>query len=109
MLFNLSLKNSDGSLDLLIASGSSWSNCISYAEGTGKEIIGVSALIYDNFILNNSSLSGYYQILLKNESSPESSNTIIYDTFENVSTWAQSQSGYVVTGLQFKKMSYITI
>ena len=109
MLFNVTLKNVDGSLDLLIISGSSWSNCVSYVEGTEKQIVGISALIYDNFILNNSSLSGYYQILLKNESAPESSNTIIYDTFENVSTWAQSQSGKEVTSCQFQKKSYIAI
>jgi hypothetical protein len=109
MLFNLTLKNVDGTIDSLIVDASSWSNCLSYAEGTGKEIQVISKLIGDDFILNNTSLSGYYQIILKGDTAPELSNTIIYDTFENSSTWAQNQSGKEVVSFQFQKKSYVAI
>jgi hypothetical protein len=109
MLFNLTLKSNEGALDLLVVSGSSWSNCLSYAEGTGKEIQAISTVIYDNIILNDTSLSGYYQVLLKGVITPEVLNTVIYDTFENASTWAQGQVNKEVVSLQFQKKSFITI
>ena len=110
MLFNLSFNNvnsTEGSL--FIVNASSWSNCLSYAEGTGKEIQGISKLINDDLILNDTSLDGCYQIILKGTTTPEISNTIIYDTFENASTWAQNQSGKEVVSFQFQKKTYVAI
>jgi hypothetical protein len=109
MLFNLSLKNIDSSVDLLIVSGSSWSNCLAYAEGTEKEIQSINLLNVDNIILNDTSLSGLYQIILKDTTSPQTSNNIIYDTFDNSSTWAQNQPNKEVVSIQYQKRSFIAI
>ena len=109
MLFNLSLKNVDSSIDLLVVSGSSWSNCLSYAEGTEKEIQGINLLIIDNIILNNTSLSGLYQIVLKDITTSQTSNNIIYDTFDNSVTWANSQSNKEVISVQYQKRSFVAI
>jgi hypothetical protein len=109
MLFNLSLKNVDSSIDLLIVSGSSWSNCLSYAEGTEKEIQSILLSNVDNIILNNTSLSGCYLIVLKDITTSQISNNIIYDTFENSSIWAQNQSNKEVTNIQYQKKSFVAI
>ncbi len=110
MLFNLTFSNAgnDGG-NSFIVNASSWSNCLSYAEGTGNEIQGISKLISDNFILNDASLDGCYQIILKGVTTPEISNVVMYDTFDNVSTWAQNQSGKEVVSLQFQKKTYVAI
>ena len=109
MLFNLSLKNVDSSIDLLIVSGSSWSNCLSYAEGTEKEIQSILLSNVDNIILNNTSLSGCYLIVLKDIITSQISNNIIYDTFENSSIWVQNQSNKEVTNIQYQKKSFVAI
>jgi len=109
MLFNLTLKNSDSSIDLLVVSGSSWSNCLAYAEGTEKEIQSIILFNFDNIILNDASLSGLYLIILKDITTQETSNNIIYDTFENSSTWAQNQSNKEVVTIQYQKRSFIAI
>jgi hypothetical protein len=109
MLFNLSLKNSDLSVDLLVVSGSSWSNCLAYAEGTEKEIQSIIVSNFDNIILNDTSLSGLYLITLKDMTTQELSNNIIYDTFENSSTWAQNQSNKEVVNITYQKRSFIAI
>jgi hypothetical protein len=108
MLFNLSLKNSE-SIDLLVVSGSSWANCLSYAEGTEKEIQSIILSNFDNVILNDASLSGFYLIVLKDITTSETSNNIIYDTFENSSTWAQNQSNKQVVNMHYQKRSFIAI
>jgi hypothetical protein len=110
MLFNLTFNNAgnDGG-NSFIVNASSWSNCLSYAEGTGKEIQGISKLINDNFILNDASLNGCFQVLLKDITTSEVSNTIIYDTLANVYTWTQNQSGKEVVSLQFQKKTYVAI
>jgi hypothetical protein len=109
MLFNLSLKNVDSSIDLLVISGSSWSNCLSYAEGTGKEIQSINLLIVDNIILNNTSLNGLYLIVLKDITTSQTSNNIIYDTLDNSIIWANSQSGKDVINVQYQKRSFVAI
>jgi hypothetical protein len=109
MLFNLSLKNVDSSIDLLIVSGSSWSNCLSYAEGTEKEIQSILLSNIDNIILNNTSLSGCYLIVLKDITTSQISNNIIYDTFENSSIWVQNQSNKEVVNIQYQKRSFVAI
>jgi hypothetical protein len=109
MLFNLSLKNADTSIDLLVVSGSSWSDCLSYAEGTEKEIKSIILSNFDNIILNDTSLSGLYLIVLKDIITLETSNNIIYDTFDNSSTWAQNQTNKEVVNIQYQKRSFIAI
>lgn len=109
MLFYLSLKNVESSIDLLVVSGSSWSNCLSYAEGTEKEIQSILLLNVDNIILNNTSLNGYYLIVLKDITTSQTSNNIIYDTFENSSIWAQNQSNKEVANIQYQKRSFVAI
>ena len=109
MLFYLSLKNVDSSIDLLVVSGTSWSNCLSYAEGTEKEIQSILLLNVDNIILNNTSLNGYYLIVLKDITTSQTSNNIIYDTFENSSIWAQNQSNKEVANIQYQKRSFVAI
>ena len=109
MLFNLSLKNVDSSIDLFVVSGSSWSNCLSYAEGTEKEIQSIILSNFNNIILNDTSLSGFYLIVLKDITTSETSNNIIYDTFDNSSTWALTQSNKEVINIQYQKRSFIAI
>ena len=109
MLFYLSLKNVESSIDLLVVSGSSWSNCLSYAEGTEKEIQSILLPNVDNIILNNASLDGFYLIVLKDITTSQTSNNIIYDTFENSSIWAQNQSNKEVANIQYQKRSFVAI
>jgi len=109
MLFNLSLKNVDASIDLFVVSGSSWSNCLSYAEGTGKEIQYIILSNFNNIILNDTSLSGFYLIVLKDTTTSETTNNIIYDTFNNSCNWVLSQSNKEVINIQYQKRSFIAI
>jgi len=109
MLFTVSAKNVDQSIDLYAISATSWSNCVSYIEDTGKEIQGINLLPIDNIILNNTSLNGMFQIILKDITTQETSNNFIYDTFENSSTWAQNQSNKEVVNVQYQKRSFIAI
>ena len=47
--------------------------------------------------------------LLKDIKTSQTSNNIIYDTFDNSVTWANSQSNKEVISVQYQKRSFIAI
>jgi len=109
MLFNLTLINTDNSLDVLLVSASTWSNLFSYAEGTGKNINSMGEITLSNLMLNNTSLFYSYNVNLTNTVTKLNSYYIIYDTFDNVITWVNQQSDVYINGLNYQKRQFVSI
>jgi hypothetical protein len=107
MLFNCALKISGINLNKLI-SGNTWSSCAAYLEGTGDVISSIN-IQNQNFIGNNTSSSESYNVGLKDDVTNISSSYIIYDTYDNVISWVNSQTGKRLQNLQYQNIPFVQI
>ena len=107
MLFSCSLKIS-GVNSIKLISGNTWSSCAAYLEGTG-DVIGSINIQNQNFIGNNTSSSESYNVGLKDDVTSISSSYIIYDTYVNVVSWVNSQTGKSLQNLQYQNIPFVQI
>ena len=107
MLFNVNL-GSGPSFETLLISGSSWSNCLSYCEGTGKQIQSIQ-LSDAQVVLDNISLGYCYLVIMRNNSTSLIASNLIYDTFENVLVWISSQSGFTFQSMSKQNRAFVSI
>jgi hypothetical protein len=96
MLFNALVQSTTP--EIFTISGNSWSNCLSYLEGTGKTIKTIT-LQYINVIPNIPNQGYCYSVGIKNQTTNEVINTEIFDTYEYVLGWINSQTGYSLQGI----------
>ena len=109
MLFNVVLINSDQSRDSLLISGSSWSNCLSYAEGTGKEIISIQNQKGVEVEVIGTISENSYILQLKDNITLSTSTVVLYSTFEEMITWIQSLTDKTLNGLNSQQREFITL
>ena len=107
MLFSCSLKIS-GVNSIKLISGNTWSSCAAYLEGTGDVISSIN-IQKQNFIGNNTSSSESYNVGLKDDVTSISSSYIIYDTYDNVISWVNSQTGKRLQNLQYQNIPFVQI
>ena len=107
MLFSCSLKIS-GVNSIKLISGNTWSSCAAYLEGTGDVISSIN-IQNQNFIGNNTSSSESYNVRLKDDVTSISSSYIIYDTYVNVVSWVNSQTGKSLQTLQYQNIPFVQI
>ena len=107
MLFSCSLKIS-GVNSFKLISGNTWSSCAAYLEGTGDVISSIN-IQNQNFIGNNTSSSESYNVRLKDDVTSISSSYIIYDTYVNVVSWVNSQTGKSLQTLQYQNIPFVQI
>ena len=109
MLFNLQLINPDQSRESLLLSGSSWSNCVSYAEGTGKEISLIQLQQSTSINIIGTLTNNSYVLTLKDNITLSVSYTIFYSTFDEMVTWFQSLTDKTLVGINSIQRQFITI
>lgn len=107
MLFNVNFKNGN-SFENYAISGTSWSECIAYCEGTGKPIQSIS-LYNTTLILNDTQSTDCYYVSLSNTLTNLTTFYLIFDTYQNTLTWIESQSDSSLTALTYQKRTYISI
>jgi hypothetical protein len=107
MLFNCSLQSS-GSPLIKLLSGNTLGECVAYLEGAGDTILGITALNI-NLIPNNISSEDSYTVTLKDNVSSVQSNYLIYDTYANVNSWIDNQSGKSVLNIGYQKRQFVQI
>ena len=107
MLFSCSLQISGVNSNKLI-SGNTWSSCTAYLEGTGDVISSIN-IQNQNFIGNNTSSSESYNLSLKDDVTSAISSYIIYDTYANVISWVNSQTGKSLQNLQYQNRPFVQI
>jgi hypothetical protein len=107
MLFNCSIQISGIGSNKLV-SGNTWSSCAAYLEGTGDVISSIN-IQNQNFIGNNTSSSESYNVGLKDDVTSISSSYIIYDTYDNVISWVNSQTGKRLQNLQYQNIPFVQI
>jgi hypothetical protein len=105
MLFNISYRQQDETKQLSV-SGTSMSNVLVYCDANNITPITISNV---NFavILNQTSLNYCYTVNLSDQNN-EQSSTVIYDTFENVITWINSQTGKTTQSLNKIDRAFVT-
>ena len=107
MLFSCALQSSGTNLNKLI-SGNTWSSCSAYLEGTGDVISSIN-IQKQTLIGNNTSSSESYNVNLKDDVTSMSSSFIIYDTYANVISWVNSQTGKSLQNLQYQNRPFVQI
>ncbi len=109
MLFNLMLNNQDGIGSMYSVSASTWTQCLNYAESTGKEIVQMAKESNIELILNQPNLSDSFSVFLYDEVNNNNFSYIIFDTKENVLTWVSNQSGKKLQSLQYVQREFINL
>jgi hypothetical protein len=107
MLFSCSLQSSGSGLIKLI-SGNTWTACSAYLEGTGDVISSIN-IQNQNFIPNDTSSDESYNIGLKDDITNALMSYIIYDTYSNVISWVNSQTGKSLQNLTYQKRPFVQI
>jgi hypothetical protein len=107
MLFNCSIQISGIGSNKLV-SGNTWSSCAAYLEGTGDVISSIN-IQKQNFIGNNTSSNESYNLTLKDNVTSTTSSYIIYDTYDNVISWVNSQTGKTLQNLQYQNRVFVQI
>jgi hypothetical protein len=107
MLFNCSTQSSTEGVTRLI-SASTWNNCVSYLEGTGEVIKSINIL---NQVVIGTNLSSdeSYNLALKDNDTQTTTNYIIYDTFSNVISFANSQTGKSIYNILYQPRPFVQI
>ena len=104
MLFNVAFQIGNPKL----VSGATWSECAAWAEGVGETIQSIN-IQQQKLILNNPSSDESYQVGLKDNDTSILTTYIIYDTYSNVISWINAQSGVSVQGIQYQKRVFVQI
>jgi hypothetical protein len=107
MLFSLSYKNASNEQFTVNLSGSNMSSAILYCDSNNFTPYQISYLLNQNLLLNNPSTTECYSVGLKDTSTDNSTSYLIYDTFENVNNWIQSQSNKQVSVISLQDRAFI--
>lgn len=108
MLFNVYFAKTQSLAESFVISGSSWSECLAYCEGTGKTLQSIQ-LSNENVLVNNPSLSYAYLVSLRDDVTGTVSNTIIFDTYFNVIAWIDSKTDMSLQSLNKQNKQFVTI
>ena len=108
MLFNCGVQPTGASTEVKLISGNTWGECVAYLEGTGDAI---QAINVQNVILipNDTSSSNSYAVTLKDNVTGTQVYYIIYDTYANVISWIQSQTGKTVQTLSYQNRQFVQL
>ena len=110
MYFNVVSKSGPTTISRIL-NASSWSNSLSYMEGTGEDLQSI-ALVSSNttVIVTNASSNKIYNIILKdNISEAISSFILVDDSYSSVETWISQQTNKTPTLVQQQEKSYVTV
>ena len=107
MLFSLSYKNASDEQFAVYLSGTNMSSAILYCESNNFLPLQVAYQINQNLLLNNPSTTECYSVGLKDTATGNSSSYLIYDTYSNVNTWIQSQSGKEVSVISLQNRAFV--
>jgi hypothetical protein len=105
MLINVFYKESSVPKQLLI-SGASMASALVYCDANNIIPTSLNEIV-NSLMPNNTSLNYNFNVTLKDQSE-NVSNQIIFDTFDNVISWVNSQSGKYLVNLTRNNQSFVT-
>lgn len=106
MLFNLVYKNNSNVSFYITLSGANMSSVIVYCDANDFTPLQILAQNY-NLILNDPSLTSCFLVTMKDNSTGNSSSTMIYDTYTNVNSWIESQTNKVVLNMALLNRPFV--
>jgi len=109
MLFNVLIQSGNSPTENYTVSANTMIDCISYFEGLGKKINMINVVENKNMIINNPSLNGCYNVLLKNSITNLVISYVIYDNYENSLNWATQQSGFQINSFNYQSKIFVSI
>jgi hypothetical protein len=91
MLFTVSFAQPQSTVENYLISGSTWSECLAYCEGTGKPINSIT-LCSDILVPTNTSLNYSFVFGLRDNVTGDRMVYQVFDTESNVLNWVISQT-----------------
>lgn len=110
MYFYVTSKVGQDTISRLV-NAASWSNCLSYLEGTGEDIQSIGIVSPNvTVVVNNPSSNICYNITLKDQTTEATSTFILVDnSYTSVQNWISQQTNKFPTILQQQEKSYVTV
>lgn len=107
MLFNVSTGVSGQPGESFLISGSSWASCVAYFEGLGKNLI--SIVLTDDIVIKNNTSDVCFLVSMRDNLTNTAYRYTIYDSFDNVAIWLNSQSDKTIQTLTKQNKQFVTI
>lgn len=94
-----------------ILNATSWSNCLSYMEGTGETIQQINSIPDStSVIVNSPSSTNCYNVRLKEVSTGEAFSYIIFqENYSDLQNWISQQIGKVPTQILLSEKTYVNV
>lgn len=94
-----------------LVNASSWSNCLSYMEGTGENLQSIGEVSPNiTVVVNNNSSTTCYNITLKDQTTEDRTTFILVDnSYSSVQNWISQQTNKFPTLFQQQEKSYVTV
>ena len=94
-----------------IITANSWSNCLSYLEGTGGDIVQIIKLgDTTSVVLNTPSTTNCYNVALKDVNTQQRFNYVVFEnSFTGLQNWISQQTDKQVTSIQFSEKTYVNV
>ena len=106
---NFTISLGTGNLqEFSIVNASSWSNCLAYCEGTGLQINSIQ-FIPNSIIVHNTETTNCFQVLAKSSEGTNTNYLVWENTFDDLTTWINSQSFQSVLSIQLSNKSYVVV
>jgi len=103
------LNNQDGIGSMYSVSASTWTQCLNYAESTGKEIVQMAKESNIELILNQPNLSDSFTVSIYDDVTKNTTSYIIFDSKNNVLNWLTNQSDKQIQSLQYIQREFINL
>lgn len=94
-----------------IINANSWSNCLSYLEGTGGEILQIIKLTDTiNVVLADEFSTKCFNVLLKDVNTQQKFNYVVFETnYDNLQNWISQQSDKQVVSIVLSEKTYVNV
>jgi hypothetical protein len=94
-----------------LVNASSWSNCLSYMEGTGENLQSIGEVSPNiTVVVNDPTSTSCYNVTLKDQTTEATSTFILVDnSYSSVQNWISQQTNKFPKMLQQQEKSYVTV
>ena len=108
MNFILLLKSGTTTESLLV-NAPSWSDCLNYAENTGKQVTSMSLFGADYLIIDSSTNTLFSIGLIDNITDGKSIKLLFNTDISSAISWANSQTNKTLSSITSQKITYVAL
>lgn len=94
-----------------LVNASSWSNCLSFMEGTGESILSINKLPDATIVvINDQQTTNCFSVRLEDNNTQTQTQYFIFElNFENLKNWLSQQTGKSVVSIILNERIYVVV